>query len=272
MAFSTRVRRYGAQLLTIGAVAVLAAGCGTGPALHGPSASGERSAGGEVQARATGGEDSAPAEGALPQDWSGTVSTQRFAPEDASAYLAMLTLHGSQPVTAMSAEGIEGTEFLAGTGATCEGTAELDGSAATCTFAAMDGSDTTQTAQVRMVSTGFDGTALLFGVSGQGAPDLPVAPGAEHALQVTAENDLSQVTDEDLAEDVTSAVMMGHSHDGELPADLTAECEVADGGEHGTCEVTGTPDEGGDGTWYATAQSGFDGDRAAYLFTRLPQG
>lgn len=225
-----------------------------------------------MQVRATSGEVSASAEEALPEDWSGTVSTQRFAPEDASAYLAMLTLHGSRSTTSMSAEDIESSEFLAGSGAACEGTAELDGSAASCTFAAMDGSDTTQTAQVRMVSTGFDGTALLFGVSSQGAPDLPVAPGAEHALQVIAANDLSQVTGEDLAEDVTSAVMMGHSHDGELPAGMTAECEVADDGEHGTCVVTGTPDGGGDGTWYATAQSGFDGDRAAYLFTRLPQG
>ena len=272
MAFSTRIRRRGAQLLTIGAAAAFAAGCGTGPALHDTAASGEHGAGGEVQARATDGESSAPAEGALPGEWSGTVSTQRFAPEDASSYLAMLTLHGERPTTSMSAEEIEGTEFLAGADAACEGTAELDGSGATCTFAAMDGSKGPQTAQVRMVSTGFDGTALLFGVSGQGAPELPVAPGAEHALQATSADDLSQVTGEDLAEDVTSAVMMGHSHDGELPADLTAECEVTDGGEHGMCEVTGTPDEGGDGTWYATAQSGFDGDRAAYLFTRLPQG
>ena len=105
-------RRFGLALWRAPrrAAAVLAAGCGTGPALHGPATSGERSAGGEVQARATGGEDSAPAEGALPQDWSGTVSTQRFAPEDGSAYLAMLTLHGSQSATAMSAEEIEGTE------------------------------------------------------------------------------------------------------------------------------------------------------------------
>ena len=66
--------------------------------------------------------------------------------------------------------------------------------------------------------------------------------------------------------------MLGYANDGELPEELTVDCEVADGGEHGQCELTGTPDGGGDGSWYATAQHGYDGDRAAYLFTQLPQG
>jgi len=126
-------------------------------------------------------------------------------------------------------------------------------------------------AQVRMVETGFGSAALLFGVSGEGQAGLEVAPGAEFGFQSIGDQDIASVTAEDLEQAALSGVLMGYRMDGDLPAGIDVSCEVSDGGEHGQCEVTGTPDRGGDGTWYATAQHGYDGDRDAYLLTRLPQ-
>lgn len=276
-----RIARHGAQLLALGATAALVAGCGAGTDSGGSAPADDSQAGGSHAATgaqsdvraATQGEESG---ATLPEEWAGTISTQPFAPESPSSYLAMVTLHGDQAVHEMSAEEIEGSEFLAGADPQCEGVAVLDGDAAHCTFTAMDGSDGERSAEVRLVHTGFGNTALLFGVTeteGQmeGA-EFPVAAGAPVGLQTLGTEDVSAVTDEDLADAATSAVMLGYANDGELPEELTVDCEVADGGEHGQCELTGTPDGGGDGSWYATAQHGYDGDRAAYLFTQLPQG
>ncbi|WP_299303171.1 hypothetical protein [uncultured Brachybacterium sp.] len=283
---TTTITRYRAGLLALGALAALLAGCTTGPAsAEDPAAAGgagktvvqeapdqERSDVHDAAAPAAeDAEGAAAPDSEIPGQWDGTVSTERFAAEADGSYLAMMTLHGEAAVTTMSAEDIAVTEFLAGADAQCEGEAVLDGAAASCTFVAMDGSGDQQLAQVRLVPTGFGNTALLFGVTDEPGAALPVAPGAAQGLQTLGGGDVSVVTDEELAGAATSGILLGYRNDGELPADLSVTCEVSDGGEHGLCEVTGTPDGGGDGTWYASAQRGFDGDRAAYLFTQLPQ-
>lgn len=299
MSITTSIRRHGSGLFAIGAVAALAAGCGA----VAPTADGTVSGSGDGQSdvrvaagtnegqgeqRADGGTggstdgadrdkgsdgqgqdgDDATSGASLPESWAGTVSTERFAPGDTSAYLAMVHLHGDASVDSMSADQIENTEFLGSFGAQCEGEAVLGGTASSCTF--VDAGES-MSAQVRMVETGFGNTALMFGVSGEGESDLAVAPEAEYGLQSIGDQDIAEVTAEDLEGAALSAVMMGYRMDGDLPEGLEVSCEVSDGGEHGVCEVTGTPDGGGDGTWYATAQRGYDGDRDAYLFTRLPQ-
>lgn len=305
---TTTIRRYGAGLFALGAVAALAAGCSTGPApAENPPAVGAPAVGVPAETQpaetqpaeapaaegapaeqgapdqgrsdvhdaaapaAEGAEDAAAPGAEIPGQWDGTVSTERFAAESDGSYLAMMNLHGDSAVTTMSAENIAGTEFLAGADAQCEGEAVLEGAAASCTFTAMDGSSDQQFAQVRLVPTGFGNTALLFGVTDGTGAALAVAPGAAQGLQTLEGRDVSAVTDEDLTGAATSGILLGYRHDGELPADLSVTCEVTDSGEHGLCEVTGTPDGGGDGTWYASAQRGFDGDRAAYLFTQLPR-
>ncbi|HEX7352610.1 hypothetical protein [Brachybacterium sp.] len=284
MSITTSIRRRRTGLFAIGAVAALAAGCGA----VGPTAVDTAAGGGDgrsdvhVAVGAHGnqdrdrdeqdqnGDDSTPRV-TTPKIWAGTVSTERFAPGDATAYLAMVHLHGDAAVDSMSADRIEGTEFLAGLDARCEGEAVLGGSASSCTFVDADSTDGTMSAQVRLVSTGFGNTALLFGAGGEGGADLAAAPDAALGLQSIGGLDIAAVTPEDLEDAALSGVMMGRSMDGELPTDLDIGCEVADGGEHGLCQVTGTPDGGGDGTWIATAQHAYHGDRDAYLFTRLPQ-
>lgn len=279
---SSTIARCVAGLLTLGAVAALAAGCTTGPApsrtpdAEPTTASDPAPSDSSSSDHATSDSSETPAPGTpAPGDealgaWGDTVSTERFAPETDGSYLAMMHLHGGPRVTEMSADDIAGTEFLAGAEAQCEGEAVLDGAAATCTFIAMDGSGGQQFAQVRLVPTAFGGTALLFGVTDEAGAELDVAE-APQGLQAIEGEDVSAVTEQELADAAISAVMMGSGGDGEPPTDLSVRCEVSDGGEHGLCEVTGTPDGGGDGTWYASAQRGFDGDRAAYLFTQLPQ-
>ena len=218
-----------------------------------------------------GDDETAPPTAELPDSWAGTVSTERFAPGDATAYLAMVNMHGDYAATSMTAEKIEGTEFLGGLDAQCDGDADLDGAFSNCTFVDVYGDGSTQFAQVRLVPTGFGNTALLFGVSGESATDLAVAPGVAHGLQSMDGNDPSAVTAESMQGDAIGAVLLGYRMDGDIPEGVSADCEVIDGGAHGVCEVAGTPDGGGDGTWYATAQRGYDGDRYAYLFTQLPQ-
>lgn len=216
-------------------------------------------------------ETPAPQPEAIPESWGGTVSAERFAPADASSYLAMVHRHGAGATDSMSAEQIENTEFFGSMDAQCDGDVQIGGAASSCTFIDAYDSGVTMFAQVRLVSTGFGNTALMIGVSGEDGAELVVAPGAELGLQSIEQQDLSAVTTEDLKGAAFGAVMMGYRMDGDIPEGMSISCELTDGGEHGLCEVTGTPDGGGDGTWYATAQSGYNGDKVAYLFTRLPQ-
>src|SRR5699024_5079515 len=140
----------------LGATAALVAGCGAGtdsgraaPA-DDPQAAGSHAAkGAQSDGRAA-----TPREGSgatLPAEGAGTISTRPFAPESPSSYRARVALHGDQAVHEMSAEEIEGSEFLAGADPQCEGVAVLDGDAAHCTFTAMDGSDGERSAEVRLV-------------------------------------------------------------------------------------------------------------------------
>lgn len=277
-----RQRRI-AGLLALGAIAALAAGCGPTDAQESPSPTdpagveaGTSDSGGATDGGAAGGGASdggatgpSAAPGGATGSWAGTVSTERFSPSADGSYLTMENLHGEWAAHEMTAAQLEQTEFLGSFGATCEGTAVLDGSAAECTFTGEDGAE--HRVQVRLVPTAWDNTALLYGVDAAEGDLLEVAPGAELGFQPAFTEDVGAVTDQDLSDIALSAVMLQWASDGELPHGLDIDCTVSDAGEHGTCEVTGTPDGGGDGTWYATAQRGYPGHTAAYVFTRLPQ-
>lgn len=245
-----------------------AKGAGAGQGKGQGKGQGQGKSHGQGHGNGSGGGDSSDV--VIPEDWAGTVSQERFAPEDPTAYLALGNLSGSQAVTEMSAEQITGSEFLGGSDAQCEGEAVLGGTSATCTFTDTDSSEQ-RFADVHMVRAGFGSTALVYAVSSTEGVDASVVPDAPFALQTLWQTEPANATAADLEEAVISGVMMGYSEDGELPAELDATCEVTDGGEHALCEVTGTPDGGGDGTWYATAQRGYSGDTDAYVFTLLPQ-
>ena len=66
------------------------------------------------------------------------------------------------------------------------------------------------------------------------------------------------------------AFMLAEAPDGDIPDGVDATCQVLDGGDHLVCDVTGTTDGGGDGTWYGTAQPG-DDTEPYYVFGLLPQ-
>ena len=290
---ASTLRRRAAGVLAIGAAAALVAGCSSAesgaPAPESETGQ-EETADDTAEEPSDGGGDSTEDSGQdgegteggeegdaeepegdgpeVPQEWAGTVSAETLPDQGGTSYIALNHFNTEEGVTALTAEEIEGVEFAVSYSPECEGTAEIDGAAATCTLVNDEGE--TVHALVHLVPTGFGNTALMFGVNDQAMPEYTVAPGAEVGIQSLAEGSHSDVTAETMAEAATGAVMMGDRNDGDLPESLEVTCEVSDEGQHGLCEVTGTPDGGGDGTWYATAQNGFDGDVPAYLFTRLP--
>ena len=67
---------------------------------------------------------------------------------------------------------------------------------------------------------------------------------------------------------MVTAVMMADSPEGPLSEELDARCELRDGGRHALCEIVGTPDGGGDGSWYGTLQPGYG--NYVVLATKLP--
>ncbi|HIY24337.1 MAG TPA: hypothetical protein H9837_08545 [Candidatus Brachybacterium merdigallinarum] len=297
---ASTLRRRAAGVLAIGAAAALVAGCSSGssgaPAPDDLETQQEETADDTAEEPSDGGGDSTEDSGQdgegteggqddgqddsedaeepegdgpeVPQEWAGTVSAETLPDQGGTSYIALNHFNTEEGVTALTAEEIEGVEFAVSYSPECEGTAEIDGAAATCTLVNDEGE--TVHALVHLVPTGFGNTALMFGVNDQAMPEYTVAPGAEVGIQSLAEGGHADVTAETMADAAMGAVMMGDRNDGDLPESLEITCEVSDEGQHGLCEVTGTPEGGGDGTWYATAQNGFDGDVPAYLFTRLP--
>lgn len=122
-----------------------------------------------------------------------------------------------------------------------------------------------QTAVVHLVPAANGATSLLVEVGvtdGLAVADAPQGIGGLDAAEP------SEVTLEEMEGAMVTAVMMADSPEGPLPEELDARCELLDGGRHALCEVAGTPDGGGDGTWYGTLQPGC-GD-CSVLATKLP--
>lgn len=226
-------------------------------------------AGQDDQGQDEGAGDAAPT-ASLPVAWEGTILAERLPEDGDTHYLALQNFYlDDAGATEMTAAEIMGQEFFGSLGADCEGTAVLDGAAATCTFTE-DGRD--WTAEARIVRTPFDGTGLLILASDGERHELVVPEGAVIGFSGTGSRSLDEVTAEEAEGAATNGVLLASSPEGELPADLSADCEILDGGEHALCAVSGTPDGAGDGTYLLTSQNRYAGEPGSlgYLVTELP--
>lgn len=208
----------------------------------------------------------------VPDAWAGTYSAETLPDSEGMRYVVLQNLYGDlRGATEMTSQELLQTEFLATSGAACEGTAALDGSTARCSLAE-DGSGAGELeAQVRLVPAAFGATSLLIEVDADG--DFPLgASDAAQGIGALGVADPAEITVEDLEGAALTAVMMAEAPDGELPAGLETDCELLDDGAHAVCEVTGTPQGGGDGTWYGTVQPGHGGAERGLVsvFTQLP--
>ncbi|MEE1650533.1 hypothetical protein V1260_06980 [Brachybacterium sp. J144] len=206
----------------------------------------------------------------VPAAWEGTLLAERLPEDGDTHYLALQNFYlDDAGATEMTAAEIMGQEFFGSLGADCEGTAVLDGSAASCTFTE-DGRD--WTAEARIVRTPFDGTGLLILASDGERHELVVPEGAVIGFSGTGSRSLDEVTAEEVEGAAINGVLLASSPEGPLPADVSADCELLDGGEHAICEVTGTPDGAGDGTYLLTSQNRYAGEPGSlgYLVTELP--
>lgn len=218
-----------------------------------------------------GGEDGPGDEGpvALPDAWAGTISAETLPATDGTQYLVMQYLFGDlQDATGMAGEEIEGMEFFGGQQVECDGVASLAGSSASCLLVDDSGGAGEIPVEVAMVPAAFGSPALLISADANGLTDLAIPRETALGLWSVGSTPVQDVTAGQIGEAAVNAVMMADSPDGELPPELAADCVVLDGGMHASCEVTGTPGAGGDGTWYATAQPGYAG--TTYLFSKLP--
>ncbi|MGP9536453.1 hypothetical protein ACT3SP_00475 [Brachybacterium sp. AOP43-C2-M15] len=264
------------------AAGALLAGCGgvlgsAGTGADGRGADDRGAAGGGVAAPADVSVGVGPAgagdpEAVVPESWSGTYSAESLPERDGMRYVVLQNLYGDQRgATEMTAEELLGTEFLASSGASCEGVASIDGSVAECLLASEGSGVGELAAQVHLVPAAFGSTSLLIEVDADGDFPLGVAE-APQGIGSPGVSDLGDVTLDLVEGAAITAVMMADAPDGDVPAGLEADCELLDGGEHAVCEITGTPDEGGDGTWYGTAQPGYGGAKRGqvYVFTQMP--
>lgn len=282
---TSRGRRRATTLLAALAAASLLAACGGAPdsAEDGdPTASGTVSDGGggdptsDADGEGTG--DGARWPARLPASWSGTISSEPLEPSGGIAYLVLTPLYETYDLTEITAEEIEGSEFVRAQQGSCEGSAVLDGRAASCTLVAdpTAGStgDPTAPAEVRLVHGTYSNPSILTSVDAEGLTELPIAPETPLGLGRVEPYLLEEVT----AEDVEGALREGVLEVGidpvDLPADTAVKCEVVDEGLHALCEITGGIEGGGvEGFWYATAQPGPSSDAYDgrwYLFSRFP--
>lgn len=215
--------------------------------------------------RADGSGDPAPVD--RPADWAGTISAQTLPASGGTQYLLMNYLYGDQQTsTSLTGDEVAGQEFFAGKQVECEGVASLAGASASCLLA--DGSQEIPL-EARLVPTAFGHSALLLSADEDGLTDLSIPHGTPVAFWGAEVAELGDVTAEDVESAAFNAVLMADRPDGDVPPEITIDCTVLDGGAHATCEVAGTSDGGGDGTWYATAQPGYH-PGVSYLFSQLP--
>lgn len=200
----------------------------------------------------------------LPASWAGTYSAESL--PLGSGYLVVQNLYGEhRGATSMEASGIAGQEFFASSGATCEGAATLAGDTADCVLPDDGRGMGEQTAVVHLVPAASGATSLLVEVGVTDGLAVAEAPQGIGGLSAAVP---SEVTLEEVEGAMVTAVMMADSPEGPLPEELGARCELRDGGRHALCEIVGTPDGGGDGSWYGTLQPGYG--NYVVLATKLP--
>ncbi|WP_193116930.1 hypothetical protein [Brachybacterium tyrofermentans] len=203
----------------------------------------------------------------LPADWAGTISTETVPASNGTQYFVMNYLYGEdRAVTSMTGEEVAGQEFFGGTDVECEGIASLAGSSASCLLT--EGSQELPI-EARLVPVAFGHSALLLSADADGLTELSIPEGTPLGLWGAGVAELENVTAADVEDAAFNAVLMAEHPDGDVPPEIPIDCTVLDTGAHATCEVAGTTDGGGDGTWYATAQSGFGSD-VTYLFSQFP--
>lgn len=203
----------------------------------------------------------------LPAGWAGTVSTETVPASSGTQYFVMNYLYGEdRAVTSMTGEEVAGQEFFGGVQVECEGVASLAGSSASCLLT--EGSQEIPI-EARLVPVAFGRSALLLSADEDGLTDLSIPENTPLGLWSADVASLADVTAADVEGAAFNAVLMADHPDGDVPPEISIDCAVLDGGMHATCEVTGTPDGGGDGTWYATSQPGFRSD-VTYVFSQLP--
>lgn len=220
----------------------------------------EQGQGGDYQ-----GEDAPGASAAnLPASWAGTYSAESL--PLGGGYLVVQNLYGEhRGATSLEASDIAGQEFFASSGASCEGAATLAGDTADCVLPDDGRGMGEQTAVVHLVPAAFGATSLLVEVGVTDGLAVAEAPQGVGSLSAALP---SEVTLEEVEGAMVTAVMMADSPEGPLPEELDARCELRDGGRHALCEIVGTPDGGGDGSWYGTLQPGYG--NYVVLATKLP--
>ncbi|MFI8777752.1 hypothetical protein ACIGH6_11815 [Brachybacterium paraconglomeratum] len=205
-----------------------------------------------------------PAAANLPASWADTYSAESL--PLGSGYLVVQNLYGEhRGATSMEASDIAGQEFFASSGATCEGAATLAGDTADCVLPDDGRGMGEQAAVVHLVPAASGATSLLVEVDVSGGLAVAEAPQGIGGLSAAVP---SEVTLEEVEGAMVTAVMMADSPEGPLPEELGARCELRDGGRHALCEIVGTPDGGGDGSWYGTLQPGYG--NYVVLATKLP--
>lgn len=214
----------------------------------------------------------------LPSSWEGTIlaepGTSRTSESDgASYYEAVIDREGR---TSLTAEQVAQSEFIAGFDdgdqtyvPDCNSSADTEGAMVLCRLTGEDDS-VVVTVQVALAPSAFGKTVVIHHVDGQGPGDFTVPTGTEIVAAASEEDDRASVTEGSAQETVIEAVMLAEHPDGDIPAEVEATCQVLDSGDHLVCDVTGTTDGGGDGTWYGTAQPG-DDTEPYYMFGLLPQ-
>ena len=220
----------------------------------------EQGQGGDYQ-----GEDApGPSAADLPASWAGTYSAESL--PLGGGYLVVQNLYGEhRGATSLEASDIAGQEFFASSGASCEGAATLAGDTADCVLPDDGRGMGEQTAVVHLVPAAFGATSLLVEVGVTDGLAVAEAPQGIGGLSAAVP---SEVTLEEIEGAMVTAVMMADSPEGPLPEELGARCELRDGGRHALCEIIGTPDGGGDGSWYGTLQPGYG--NYVVLATKLP--
>lgn len=211
------------------------------------------------------GEDAPGASAAnLPASWAGTYSAESL--PLGSGYLVVQNLYGEhRGATSLEASDIAGQEFFASSGASCEGAATLAGDTADCVLPDDGRGMGEQTAVVHLVPAAFGATSLLVEVGVTDGLAVAEAPQGIGGLSAAVP---SEVTLEEIEGAMVTAVMMADSPEGPLPEELDVRCELRDGGRHALCEIVGTPDGGGDGSWYGTLQPGYG--NYVVLASKLP--
>lgn len=220
----------------------------------------EQGQGGDYQ-----GEDApGPSAADLPASWAGTYSAEGL--PLGGGYLVVQNLYGEhRGATSLEASDIAGQEFFASSGASCEGAATLAGDTADCVLPDDGRGMGEQTAVVHLVPAAFGATSLLVEVGVTDGLAVAEAPQGAGGLSAAVP---SEVTLEEIEGAMVTAVMMADSPEGPLPEELGARCELRDGGRHALCEIVGTPDGGGDGSWYGTLQPGYG--NYVVLASKLP--